>query len=82
MSSRDAPGHVAVVALAFSRDGASLATGSRDGTVRLWDADATANPFATLEQGDPVLGWRSAPMGDGSPPEARTTQLVSGTSSG
>ena len=46
----------AVVALAFSRDGASLATGSRDATVRLWDLDDPTDPFAVLEQGDAVLG--------------------------
>ena len=46
----------AVVALAFSRDGASLATGSTDATVRLWDLDDPTAPFAVLEQGDAVVG--------------------------
>jgi WD40 repeat protein/DNA-binding SARP family transcriptional activator len=42
-------GHTAsVAALAYSSDGRQIATGSIDGTIRLWDAD-TGEPIITLQ---------------------------------
>jgi WD40 repeat protein len=44
-----------ILAVAFSRDSATLATGSSDGTIKLWDR-VTAQLQATL---DPQAGWVS-----------------------
>src|SRR5438132_253227 len=53
----------AVNAVAFSPDGALLASGSDDDTVRLWDA-ATGKATATLKgHADSVLGLAFSPDG-------------------
>jgi WD40 repeat protein len=56
-------GHTSTVyAVSFSRDGAVLATGSTDGTVRLWDA-ATRQPLGVLNQGTGAYGVAFSPDG-------------------
>ena len=60
-----------VYAVAFSPDGRLLATGSDDGTARLWDP-ATGEHLRTLtgHTGRGHWRWRSAPTGGCSPPRA------------
>jgi WD40 repeat protein len=46
-----------VMSMAFARDGHTLATGSRDKTVRLWDVNDPGRPRPL---GDPLTGHTSA----------------------
>ena len=70
----------AVISVAFSRDGATVAAGGADGTARLWDV-ATHEPV-----GGPLLArplqsrqWRSAQTERSSPPAAATARTGCGT---
>ncbi|MEO2090926.1 MAG: hypothetical protein ABGY75_15710, partial [Gemmataceae bacterium] len=60
---RSLAAHTAVVyALALSADGTALATGSHDGSVRLWDTTGWAET-AVLKQGANVYGLSFTPDG-------------------
>ena len=70
---RTLDGHTAgVMALAFHPDGTILATGARDGTIRLWDV-AQGRAAVVIEENQPVTSLAFNPNG---------THLVSGDYSG
>ena len=64
--------------MAFSPDGHTLATGSADDTVRLWNLD-TALPLHRPHQRRDAV-WRSAPTGTPWPPAAAMAPCGCGTS--
>jgi WD40 repeat protein len=51
-----------VLAVAFSPDGAQLATGSYDEAARLWEA-SSGGELARMEHGSPVLAVTFSPDG-------------------
>ena len=73
------PAH-AVTSLAFSQDGATLAVGSEDASVTVWDADhaATALRVDGGARGPRNRSWRSTPTATRSPRRARTAALSPG----
>ena len=69
-------GHTgSVLSVAYSPDGSTLASGSWDGTIRLWDAVTGEHQQTLYEWSGP---WSSPPMDLRLPVEAMTTRPVVG----
>jgi WD domain, G-beta repeat len=66
--------HLSVGSVAFSPDGRTLATGSDDKTVRLWDVRDPAHP---KRLGQPLTGYRDAVTAVAFSPDARTLATAS-----
>jgi serine/threonine protein kinase/WD40 repeat protein len=72
LTTLEAPHEATIVTLAFSRDGAMLAAGTKNGFIHLWDLRELRRELATLG-----LDWNLPPYPE--PPRGRATKLRSTT---
>ena len=61
-----------VTSVAFSPDGKRIVSGSRDNTVKVWDAASGQETLTLKGHTSWSRAWRSAPTGNGSSAEATT----------